>query len=462
MSFNLMNISIIGITIIISLLATYLFKKASSTLNPVHINPISGAWYFLIFLTIIGTSFFMLGAEHSMRRYIRHSQSITLAWLTTLILFVIFPLIILLMQKLFKWSPVEHKVYIKKETLTYAHTSHIEFVTLLIASVVCIGAVIYTYASIGFLNSPIYNVFIGTDPDTLAKLRTIANAEFPGNQYIKNIFANALTPFISYVVYIYFRETKEKRWGIMFVLLFIASCFMALYDTAKIPIVIYVGTFLILSMYYKDDINFKHILVTGIFAFIAIVLMYRFVAGRSFDHIFSLSGPISRIIMTTPAAYILHLEVFTYRTGLLNGASMPRPFNRLIFGYDEVVRSGRVVMNTVNYRGIREGTAGVYNGLFLGEAYANFGRNGVIISSIHVPIVFFLVSFIFTRLKKTPITIALYAYLTVQLLMTMNGGYFDYFYSTIFLAVILTGLAMQIFIEVLRKFTGNTLDKKTI
>ena len=141
---------------------------------------------------------------------------------------------------------------------------------------------------------------------------------------------------------------------------------------------------------------------------------------------------------------------------------MPRPFNNLIFGYDEVVRSGRVVMNTVNYRGIREGTAGVYNGLFLGEAYANFGQLGVAIASIHVPIVFFLVSFIFTRVRKPPITIALYAYLTVQLLMTINGGYFDYFYSTIFLAVILTGVAMEIFIRILRKTTDSKLNRKTI
>ncbi len=447
---NLMNLSILSISIITAILGTVLFKKAAGNLNPVTINPISGAYYFLLLLSVLGTTLFMVGITHHTSRYMKHNDMKIIAWLTVLVLFIVFPTIIIALNKVFKFDTSRNTDYLLKEVSIH-EGSNAEFITMVIATIVVVGAVIYTYVTIGILNSPIYNMIIGTDPVELAKLRNMADAGFPGNQYIKNIFAIALTPFISYIAYIYMRKTKEKRWIILFVILFIASNLIAFYNIQKAPIIIYWGSFVILSIYYGDKISLKHILAIGIISVIAIIAMYTLITDAPLKKTLSFDGPINRIIMTTPSAYILHLEVFTYRTDLLNGASLPNPIGRLLLGHPSVIRSGRVVMETINFLGIRLGTSGVYNGLFLGEAFANFGKWGIFASMLHIPIVFFVVNLIFNKLKKTPISVALFTFWTVNLLFTLNGGYTDYIFSMIWTLVTLTGVAMSVFTWLLRK-----------
>ncbi|WP_425538425.1 hypothetical protein [Microaceticoccus formicicus] len=447
---NLMNLSILSISIITAILGTVLFKKAAGNLNPVTINPISGAYYFLLLLSVLGTTLFMVGITHHTSRYMKHHDMKIIAWLTVLVLFIVFPAIIIALNKIFKFDTSRNTDYLLKEVSIH-EASNAEFITMVIATIVVVGAVIYTYVTIGILNSPIYNMIIGTDPVELAKLRNMADAGFPGNQYIKNIFAIALTPFISYIAYIYMRKTKEKRWIILFVILFIASNLIAFYNIQKAPIIIYWGSFVILSIYYGDKISLKHILAIGIISVIAIIAMYTVITDAPLKKTLSFNGPMNRIIMTTPSAYILHLEVFTYRTDLLNGASLPNPIGRLLLGHPSVIRSGRVVMETINFLGIRLGTSGVYNGLFLGEAFANFGKWGIFASMLHIPIVFFVVNLIFNKLKKTPITVALFTFWTVNLLFTLNGGYTDYIFSMIWTLVTLTGVAMSVFTWLLRK-----------
>lgn len=447
---NLMNLSILSISIITAILGTVLFKKAAGNLNPVTINPISGAYYFLLLLSVLGTTLFMVGITHHTSRYMKHHDMKIIAWLTVLVLFIVFPAIIIALNKIFKFDTSRNTDYLLKEVSIH-EGSNAEFITMVIATIVVVGAVIYTYVTIGILNSPIYNMIIGTDPVELAKLRNMADAGFPGNQYIKNIFAIALTPFISYIAYIYMRKTKEKRWIILFVILFIASNLIAFYNIQKAPIIIYWGSFVILSIYYGDKISLKHILAIGIISVIAIIAMYTVITDAPIKKTLSFDGPINRIIMTTPSAYILHLEVFTYRTDLLNGASLPNPIGRLLLGHPSVIRSGRVVMEAINFLGIRLGTSGVYNGLFLGEAFANFGKWGIFASMLHIPIVFFVVNLIFNKLKKTPISVALFTFWTVNLLFTLNGGYTDYIFSMIWTLVTLTGVAMSVFTWLLRK-----------
>lgn len=447
---DLMNLSILSVSIITAILGTVLFKKAAGNLNPVTINPISGAYYFLLLLSVLGTTLFMVGITHHTSRYMKHHDMKIIAWLTVLVLFIVFPTIIIALNKIFKIDTSRNTDYLLKEVSIH-EGSNAEFITMVIATIVVVGAVIYTYVTIGILNSPIYNMIIGTDPVELAKLRNMADAGFPGNQYIKNIFAIALTPFISYIAYIYMRKTKEKRWVILFVILFIASNLIAFYNIQKAPIIIYWGSFVILSIYYGDKISLKHILAIGIISVIAIIAMYTVITNAPLKKTLSFNGPINRIIMTTPSAYILHLEVFTYRTDLLNGASLPNPIGRLLLGHPSVIRSGRVVMEAINFLGIRLGTSGVYNGLFLGEAFANFGKWGIFTSMLHIPIVFFVVNLIFNKLKKTPISVALFTFWTVNLLFTLNGGYTDYIFSMIWTLVTLTGVAMSVFTLILRK-----------
>lgn len=450
-SLSLINLSIIFVTLIVVALGTLLFYRAAGNLSPMTISPISGAYYILLLLSVFGLTLFAVGVNHHTVRYMRHGDSKQIAWLTSLVLFIVFPIVIIGLNKLFKFDPNIHQGYLAKETITYPD-SNAEFITVLIAAIVVIAAVIYTYGMIGIENSPIYNMIIGTPSEELSRLRTMAEMEFPGNQYIKNVFGIALTPFVSFIAFLYMRKTKETRWIVLFVLLFIFSNLIAFYNLQKAPIIVYWGTFLVLLMYYGDRIKPLHLMIVGAVAAVAILAMYTIIVDAPISSLLSINeGPLNRILLTTPSGYILHIEVFTYRVPFLHGASMPNPLNRMVFGQDGVMRSGRIIMETINFLGIRQGTTGVYNGLFLGEAYANFGKWGLFFSMLHIPAMFFLINFIFLKLEKNPITVALYTYFTVNLLMTINGGYADYVFSIIWILVALTALAMWLFMTILRK-----------
>lgn len=296
MNFNLINNLYLITGIVIVFLSTYFYVKAARTLNPLKIGPISGAFYFLLILSVIGTTFLMLGYSHQAMAFVRHPTSVVVAYFSTILLFLAFPIVSLIIFKIFRYDPIEHEEYLKKDTLIHKN-SNIEFIALVIASLICLLAVLYTFLKIGINNSPILNLIKGTDSETLARLRIMAGNEFPGNQYIKNIFAVALTPFISFITYIYFRKTKKKKWLALFIIMFLASNLISFYNLQKAPIIIYWVSLILLGIYYGDKIPV--ILVAGLFVFavIAIILMYRFIVGLSFDQIFSLDGPINRILL---------------------------------------------------------------------------------------------------------------------------------------------------------------------
>lgn len=459
---SLQDYSILILTIVLGILSIRLYIKASGTLSPVKVSPISLTFYFLLVFSVIGTTLVAMGNEyHHMMRYMRHGDIKMLAWFIVMILFITFPAIQVLLNKITKYKPEYYHQYTQKE-LVISKNKDAEFIAVLLAAIICIGAVIYTFAVIGIADNPLLNAVRGADADQLAFLRNKVSNNFPGNEYIRNIFAAGLTPIISYMAYILMRKTKEKRFIILFAVLFIASNLIAIYDLEKAPIIIYWATFVILSLLYGDKLKWRYLIALGILAVAAIIVMYVVIAGSSLDKIFSFAGPINRIILTTPIAFILHMEVFTYRSLLLNGASVPSWVGRIFFGNDELLRSGRAVMEVVNFDGIRNGTAGVYNGLFLGEAFANFGMIGILVAMIHVPIMFFIMNFVFVKLKKTPITVALFAYFTISFLFTLHGGYTDFIWNTMWVLVIIVGIAMTVFIKILEKinFRNKNVESK--
>ena len=90
------------------------------------------------------------------------------------------------------------------------------FFVVFMASLLCVGAVVYTFKVIGNANNPILNLIRGTDPETLARLRTAAGQRFQGSILFRNIFAITLTPVVSYIALAYTVKTKKWYWGILF------------------------------------------------------------------------------------------------------------------------------------------------------------------------------------------------------------------------------------------------------
>jgi len=89
-------------------------------------------------------------------------------------------------------------------------------------------------------------------------------------------------------------------------------------------------------------------------------------------------------------------------------------------------------------RSVYEGTAGVMNALFIGEAYANFGAIGLLLSIVYISLLFGMIYYLFTKkFRKTALNVALFGILTSELASITQGGFFDFIYSANIIIIVL-------------------------
>ena len=83
------------------------------------------------------------------------------------------------------------------------------------------------------------------------------------------------------------------------------------------------------------------------------------------------------------------------------------------------------------------------NTFFTGEAYANFGVLGVVLSTIYIGVLLQIIYVIFLKIEKNPIYITAYATITSTLVLTLHGGFVDYIYNVQLFAIIFLFLALN-------------------
>ena len=102
------------------------------------------------------------------------------------------------------------------------------------------------------------------------------------------------------------------------------------------------------------------------------------------------------------------------------------------------------------------------NALFIGEAYANYGSIGVVISIVYVALLFGLILWLFTRkLKKTALNVALLGVFTSELANTTQGGFFDFLYNANMIVIVIMFICITCFSRFLfkdEKYKGRTYD----
>lgn len=98
-----------------------------------------------------------------------------------------------------------------------------------------------------------------------------------------------------------------------------------------------------------------------------------------------------------------------------------------ILNLDYSDRSARLIMEYVNPAGIEEGAAGVVNALFIGEAWANWGIVGILLSPIYVGFIIQTLYLFILSSPKTPFFIALFVFYSFN--SSITGGINDYIYN---------------------------------
>lgn len=439
-------------------ISTYLFKKASGTLNVRKLNLISYTYYLFLLQTYIGTSLMYLGDRgHYTLKYVINEASIDRTYYYVLLTAVLFPLVIMLVYKILKVDMnTIYDEYLSKDTEAYNEKAVFYIVAAI--SVVCIALMILLFIKIGYI--PLFKILFAENGFNFKTERIKVAQITIINQYIKNILVLSLIPVLSYIGFTYACTTKKIRWFLLFAVLFISSIFIKTYNFAKTPVVFYLFTLVILFIILNNGI--KKIYFYGIIASFAVLIFLLYGVMGATMEISLYNGPIGRTLFTQAGTLIYHFDFFPESFPYLMGRSFAGSILGIVGSTMTSVRSAKIIMSFYGSRSVYDGIAGVMNALFIGEAYANYGSIGVVISVIYVALLFGLILWLFTtKLKKTALNVALLGIFTSELANTTQGGFFDFLYNANMIVIVIMFICITFFSRFLfknEKYKRRTYD----
>lgn len=136
----------------------------------------------------------------------------------------------------------------------------------------------------------------------------------------------------------------------------------------------------------------------------------------------------NRVIYGQFADLPYYLDLFAKRN--IDLTSMFPPYIQSLFG-DSAVNASRLVVEYTNPDEVLMGAAGVANTVFIGEAYAWAGVIGVILAPFWVVVHFFIVTLVFTSLKKDIYKVFIFGYLLYRMTEALFGGFSYFIFSGI-------------------------------
>ena len=414
--------------ILVFALSTILFKKAAGTLNIGKLNIISYVYYIFMLQSFIGASLIVLGwNKHYTLSYLldrEKGSSITAVAIWLIAIFL--PLLILLFQKMFRLDiKKEYAIYLNKKITVGKEDLFFDCFTII--SVVCIFLLIGFLFNIGYI--PILKLFFSPSNFNFALERARINDSYFIHPYISNILVLMLIPMLSYISFSYFVAMRTKRWAILSIVLFIASVIVKTYKFEKSPLVFYFVAFILIYIYFRGGIKFVYMAAMA-FVLGGIIVVFYFLQGFTGTIFDIYNGPMGRTLFTEVGTLAYCFDLFPNVFGFLNGRSFTPTILKLL-GRDssEYLRSSQLTMAFYGSEKVYDGSAGVMNTLFAGEAYANWGWRGVVFSVIWVAFILALLMYIILRLKKTPTMVSVLAMLTTKIGLMLEGGFCDFIYS---------------------------------
>ena len=442
-------------------LSIFLFRKAASTIDIGKINVISYIMYLFLAQTMIGASLVYLGDHnHYTMGYALNQASFDIMYYSVLATSILFPVTILVIHKLLRFNMKEcYAGYLAKPTNVNFEKKI--FWVVAVIGILCVGFLmlymIAIYRKVHYF--PIFRLLRTPEGFEMGVERQLISSVAPLGERITNLTLHLGLPLLSYVAFAYAWALKKSvRWWIAAVVLIGSSVLALTSNFEKSPVIFYLFVLLLIILYIRGRL--PKLLV---WAFIGMIVLYMiFIYGKNgFDFsqgIDIYNGPIGRTLFTQVGTLVLHFDLFPGILPFLDGRSLsPTAMN--ILGIDgSSVRSGKVVMDFYGSEKVYDGTGGVMNTLFIGEAYANFNYIGMVFSILYVAAFIALFVFVFLKLQKNPFNIAIFAFLTSRFAQTTQSGFTDFIYNFQFLLVFLLVLAVNLFPKIWNKHIGPRIS----
>lgn len=419
-----MNMINIIIVVLIILISSSLFSKAAGTINVTKLNIISVTFYMFFAQTLLGGCLLFLNFDkHYTFTMLKDREAFTVITITVIFFVsVFFPMCMICFQRLFHLNVRKsYRDYLEKDVTT---GGKIQLYVITLLSLMCIGYFVIFIGNLGYfplLKLLVYDINFNYDVERII----ISNSYFI-SRVVKNIVF-MLIPLLSYIAFSFYVKERKKWWLCLFLCLLVTAICVKTLTFAKTPIVFYLVVFYLIYIYHGNDVSlFRGVMI--LCSCVSLVIIMYLAQGKvPFSDIYN--GVLGRTLFTQVGALSFHLEHFPQYHEFLSGRSLSPSVLRIVGIEEQYLRSGAAVMEEYGSESVQAGTAGVMSTFFIGEAYANFGVVGILASIVWVSLYLVIMLKIMFNLKKTPINIAVFAFLSIHISTMTQGGFFDFLYS---------------------------------
>ncbi len=428
-----------------------MFNNTAGTLSLGKINIISFIYYLCLLQCLCGAILVSLGYdEHYMLdKLIFPTESVKSATFAVYFMMLALPFFIYVIFKIFKFDAQrEYSGFLNREI--EEKSNNIVFICITIIVVIQIIALIVLLYKIGYI--PIIKMFFHDSNFSLSVERQINDQiQVLGIPYIKSIVILFGIPIISYITVAYALANRELKWIILAIICFGMALITKTYDFSKSPLVFHLFVYLLIFIYYKGGIKNKIVLLFG-GAMLGILLAFYRIFGYAGSFFDIYNGILGRTLFTQFGTLCCHFDMFPDIFGYLEGKSLyPTVLKFIGQDPDSHIRSAQLVMDFYGSDRVYEGTAGVMNAAFIGEAYANWGWIGVFGSIVWVGVIVALLFIVIMKSKKTPATLAFLAVMTQMIGSMTQGGFVEFVYSSSILLTVIGFIIIIYLKEIIKK-----------
>ncbi|WP_224798287.1 hypothetical protein [Idiomarina abyssalis] len=437
--------------VLLSLLSLWLSfvlaYNVSGSLSPTKLNLVTWSFYFsIIAQTFIASVVVVNGWEDHYRisNQLTNDSSRLYGWLSVQWLLFSLPLGMYVSTLLFGYKSNRrlYQFYLAKR-IEFFSTRKESFIRLglYFLSTVCLITVIYVFYKIGTF--PQIRLF-SISGVLASELRESVGRGFEGNNILRNTFGLTLTPILSYVWYAYYKSKPDFKNRILFLVFLLLSVVILTYNLAKAPVIFYLLGFVFLNVYINGQVSKKFLVTSFVLTVSLLVLFYYLLFDYfSFSHLFSFNKGIGgRVFLSQSMGLFFSFDIFPMKYDFIGFDSFSSEGIKALFADGSSERSARIVTQVIDPQGVEKGTAGVTNSIFLGEAWANFGFLGVLLSPFVVGFYIQSIFMFFLTSKKTPIYLGIFSYLSYRL--PVVGGFNDFIYNPIHIFIIIIFLILNL------------------
>lgn len=432
----LLYVSIL-VSAFIVLISFRMFQRSFGTMNVTRYMPFMHLFYFqILVMTIIGAEFLYAGIYgQALKDFGTTRESIRTA------LFVVWYATLLLAVCLYLFLRNTHEqTRIFWNTGLIKSDTHTDREFLFVCTLVSVFCVVYFC----MYDAPIFQLLKGTLGRTLiARVGYVRN--FEGSYLIKNVLGESVSVLVAYITYLYYLANKTMYWRVLALVNFFCGIFIAGANLSKSGIVVFLIPYIFLMVCNGRKLPIRKLMFFGALGVGVLIVMYSVQRRDSggWRILFNFhEGPIGRIlymqIQSLPVYFMVFPAMHPYTWG--KGIALLRFFNL------PHIEAGRVVATFLEPEGVAAGWVGTANTLYMGDAYANFGWVGVLLSPV---LVAFWYAFFYKKLiydEKTPFNTAVNITVLYSLTNAYTGGFCSgYIVNTRIIAILLLAGCFSIY-----------------